>query len=82
MSENIEIKETEINADDLMAEFDRESNTRRFTGWRSVIIKVLFIAFAVFCCLSPFASLPPISLAMIRLASNINSSIRWLALVE
>ena len=58
MSENVEIKENVINADDLMAEFDRESNTRRFTGWRSAIIKVLFIAFAVFCFGTRFFTLP------------------------
>ena len=58
MSENIEIKETQINADDLMAEFDRESNTRRFTGWRSLLIKVLFIAFGVFCFGTRFYTLP------------------------
>ena len=58
MSENVEIKEPQINADDLMAEFDRESNTRRFTGWRSILIKVLFIAFAVFCFGTRFYTLP------------------------
>ena len=56
MSENVETKE--INADDLMAEFDRESNTRRFTGWRALIVKVLFIAFAAFCFGTRFFTLP------------------------
>jgi len=58
MSENIEIKEKEVNADDLMAEFDRESNTRRFSGWRALVIKVMFIAFAVFCFGTRFFTLP------------------------
>ncbi len=58
MSENIEIKEKEINAEDLMAELDRESNTRRFTGWRALLIKALFIAFAIFCFGTRFFTLP------------------------
>ncbi len=57
MSEN-EIKNTNINADDLMAEFDRESNTRRFTGWRALIVKVLFVAMAIFCFGTRFFTLP------------------------
>ncbi len=47
MSENIDVREKEINTDDLMAEFDRESNTRRFSGAAGIIIKALFIAFAI-----------------------------------
>lgn len=58
MSENIDVREKEINADELMAEFDRESNTRRFTGFRSLIIKVLFIAFAFFCFGTRFFTVP------------------------
>ncbi len=38
----------QISADELMAEFDRESNIRRFTGFRKIIISVLFLLFAVF----------------------------------
>ena len=45
MSNNVETKAETINTDDLMAEFDRESNTRRFTGVAGLIMKVLFIAF-------------------------------------
>ena len=58
MSENMEIQNSNINADDLMAEFDRESNTRRFTGILSLIVKVLFIAFAVFTFGTRFFTLP------------------------
>ncbi len=58
MSENLDVRETPINADDLMAEFDRESNTRRFTGWRALIVKLLFIAVAIFCFGTRFYTLP------------------------
>jgi len=37
-----------INADALMAEFDRESNTRQFTGKKKIVINVLMVFFAVF----------------------------------
>ncbi len=37
-----------INADALMAEFDRESNTRHFTGKKKIMINVLMVFFAVF----------------------------------
>ncbi len=37
-----------INADALMAEFDRESNTRHFTGKKKIVINVLMVFFAVF----------------------------------
>ncbi len=37
-----------IDADALMAEFDRESNTRHFTGTKKIVINVLMIFFAVF----------------------------------
>ena len=47
MSDKDEIMSGTINADELMAEFDRESNTRRFTGAASVIVKVLFLTFAI-----------------------------------
>ena len=45
-------------ADDLMAEFDRESNTRRFTGIFGVIISVLFLGLAAFCFGTRFITLP------------------------
>lgn len=37
-----------IDADALMAEFDRESNTRHFTGAKKVTVNVLMVLFAVF----------------------------------
>ncbi len=40
--------ETAIDADALMAEFDRESNTRHFTGVKKIIINSLMVFFAVF----------------------------------
>lgn len=58
MSNNVETKATAINTDDLMAEFDRESNTRRFTGIAGIIIKVMFIAFAAFTFGTRFFTLP------------------------
>ena len=45
-----------FNADELMAEFDRESNTRRFTGEGKTVIKVLFLAFAAFALLTRFVT--------------------------
>ena len=40
--------DTAIDADALMAEFDRESNTRHFTGAKKIIINSLMVFFAVF----------------------------------
>ncbi len=45
-------------ADELMAEFDRESNTRQFTGAASILIKALFLAFAAFVFGTRFFTLP------------------------
>ncbi len=46
---NIDVAtESVIDADALMAEFDRESNTRHFTGTKKVIINILMVFFAVF----------------------------------
>ena len=58
MSNNVETKAQAINTDDLMAEFDRESNTRRFTGIFGIIIKIMFIAFAAFTFGTRFFTLP------------------------
>ena len=46
MSNNEAVTTPNINADELMAEFDRESNTRRFTGKMKYAISGLFILFA------------------------------------
>ncbi len=57
MSEN-EIRDKVINTDDLMAEFDRESNVRRFTGIAAIIVKALFLTFAVVTFGTRFFTLP------------------------
>ena len=51
-------EEKVINADDLMAEFDRESNTRRFSGISGIIMKSMFIAFAIAVFATRFVTLP------------------------
>lgn len=58
MSDNINTNEGVKNADELMAEFDRESNVRQFKGVFAVIMKALFIAFAVFVFATRFFTLP------------------------
>ena len=45
-------------ADELMAEFDRESNVRQFTGKANIVVKALFLAFAVFVFATRFFTLP------------------------
>ncbi len=42
------VKEAEIDADALMAEFDKESNTRHFTGWRKNVMSTLLIIFTAY----------------------------------
>ncbi len=37
-----------VDADAIMAEFDRESNTRVFTGWRKTVITALMATFSVY----------------------------------
>jgi TRAP transporter 4TM/12TM fusion protein len=37
-----------IDADAIMAEFDRESNTRIFTGWRKIVITAIMSLFSVY----------------------------------
>ena len=49
MEETKNVGETEvIDADALMAEFDRESNVRHFTGKKKIVIRTLMIAFALY----------------------------------
>ncbi|MBR5307712.1 MAG: TRAP transporter permease [Clostridia bacterium] len=55
---NSAVNENAINTDDLMAEFDRESNTRRFSGVGGLIMKVMFIAFAIAVFGTRFITLP------------------------
>ncbi len=54
MSENV--TNTPKTADELMAEFDRESNVRQFTGIPAIIVKIAFLAFAVFVFYTRFAN--------------------------
>ncbi len=63
MSENIKMTadNADVNvksADELMAEFDRESNTRRFSGEAATVIKMLFLVFAGFAFLTRFVTFP------------------------
>ncbi len=58
MSNNEIIETPQIDADELMAEFDRESNTRRFEGEGKTVIKILFILFALFMFATRFITLP------------------------
>ena len=55
---NTPSEEKIINTDDLMAEFDRESNTRRFTGIGGIILKTLFIVFVIAVFATRFITLP------------------------
>ena len=51
MDENkipLQTEDEAIDADAIMAEFDRESNTRIFTGWRKTIITALMALFSVY----------------------------------
>ena len=42
------VNEEVVDADKIMQEFDRESNTRVFTGWRKNIITGLMVSFSVY----------------------------------
>ncbi len=42
------VDEEVVDADKIMQEFDRESNTRVFTGWRKNIITGLLVSFSVY----------------------------------
>lgn len=57
MGANIEDVNTK-SADELMAEFDRESNTRQFTGIPGLLVKIAFLAFAGFVFLTRFLTFP------------------------
>ena len=35
--------------DEVMRKYDRESNTRIWSGWRAIVIKVFMACFAVYC---------------------------------
>ncbi len=40
--------EEQIDADAIMQEFDRESNTRIFTGWRKAVMTTIMVAFSTY----------------------------------
>lgn len=40
--------EEQIDADAIMQEFDRESNTRVFTGWRKAVMTTIMVAFSTY----------------------------------
>ena len=42
------VDEEVVDADKIMQEFDRESNTRVFTGWRKYIVTGLLVSFSVY----------------------------------
>ena len=51
MDENkipLQTEDEVIDADAIMAEFDRESNTRIFTGWRKTVITAIMSLFSVY----------------------------------
>ncbi len=58
MTDNINVNEPTKTAEELMAEFDRESNVRQFSGVSSKIIKALFLIFAAFTFGTRFFTLP------------------------
>ncbi len=51
MDENkipLQTEDDAVDADAIMAEFDRESNTRIFTGWRKTVITAIMSLFSVY----------------------------------
>lgn len=51
MDENkipLQTEDEAIDADAIMAEFDRESNTRIFTGWRKTVITAIMSLFSIY----------------------------------
>lgn len=51
MDENkvsLQTEDEAVDADAIMAEFDRESNTRIFTGWRKTVITAIMSLFSVY----------------------------------
>ena len=46
--------------DEVMRKYDRESNTRIWSGWQAVVIKVFMAAFALLCiCMTLFSTAMP-----------------------
>ena len=62
MSQEFESKQDNIAADvdEVMRKYDRESNTRIWSGWQAVVIKVFMAAFALLCiCMTLFSTAMP-----------------------
>ena len=52
MSQEFESKQQDniaADVDEVMRKYDRESNTRIWTGWQQVVVKILMVAFALYC---------------------------------
>lgn len=46
--------------DEVMRKYDRESNTRIWSGWQAAVIKVFMAAFALLCiCMTLFSTAMP-----------------------
>ena len=46
---NDEAQNIAADVDEVMRKYDRESNTRVWSGWRAIVIKIFMAAFALFC---------------------------------
>ena len=46
---NDEAQNITADVDEVMRKYDRESNTRVWSGWRAIVIKIFMAAFALFC---------------------------------
>ncbi len=52
MSQEFESKQQDniaADVDEVMRKYDRESNTRIWTGWQQIVVKILMVAFALYC---------------------------------
>ena len=52
MSQEFDSKQQDniaADVDEVMRKYDRESNTRIWTGWQKIVVKVLMVAFALYC---------------------------------
>ena len=52
MSQEFDSKQQDniaADVDEVMRKYDRESNTRIWTGWQQIVVKILMVAFALYC---------------------------------
>ena len=57
---NDEAQNIAADVDEVMRKYDRESNTRIWSGWQAVVIKVFMAAFALLCiCMTLFSTAMP-----------------------